>query len=430
MKITIFTIGSRGDVEPMVALGRGLQESGHTVTVVTERRFEPMVLEHGLRYVYVPGDTQGVLGSEEMQQILNRKNNTEAFFKCLMDSTLPVAKEIFDNTIEACRDTDHIITTSVCIYVGYFIAHQLSRPISLAFSNPIVASSTKYFHNQFLPAPAGWMPEAMKHKYNKFSHDIIPPAMWKTYIKTFGTVWKQMSSAPLPKEDPLTMALSISPPLRLYAYSPALLPKPADWDDTQHVTGYWNLKTDTTWTPPADLEAFIHDGPPPVYIGFGSMNNSLLKNGALEKLLIDVANKTKQRIVVLKQGLNTDGMQLPASVFATDPLPFSYLFPKMSLLVHHGGAGTTGIGLQAGVPAVVTPLIVDQNFWAWRMHQLGVGAEPISWYKLNADNLSATITKTLADSSITTKVKELGKLVAAERGVETAVEIFNQMYAR
>jgi UDP:flavonoid glycosyltransferase YjiC (YdhE family) len=429
MKITIFTIGSRGDVEPMVAFGEGLQDSGHTVTIVTEGRFESFVRGHGLGYVRVPGDTQGLLGSEEMQQILSRKNNSEAFFKCLMNATLPVAKEIFDGAMEACRDTDHIITTSVTIYVSYFIAHQLSRPITLAFSNPIVASSTKYFHNQFLPPPATWLPDAVQQKYNKFSHDIIPDAMWKTYIKSFGKVWKQMSTAPLPKEDPLSLALKLSPPLRLYGYSPALLPKPEDWDDTQHVTGYWNLKADRNYKPPVELESFLHAGPAPIYIGFGSMNNSLLKNGALEKLLVDLAHKTKQRIVVLKQGLNTDAMQLPSTVFATDPLPFSYLFPRMSLLVHHGGAGTTGVGLQAGVPAVVTPLIVDQSFWGWRMHQIGVGAEPIEWHKLNADNLSAAITKTLADNSIKTKVKALGTKVAAEDGVKTAVEIFNKKYS-
>jgi len=427
MKITIFTIGSRGDVEPFVALGKGLRDSGHIVKIATEARFETLVKEHCLSYAMIPGDTTGVINSEEVQEVLSRKNNTEAFFKHLMTATIPFASQIFEQSIAACEDADHIITTPVCIYLGYFISQKLSKPLTLAAGNAIVASRTKYFHNLFLPPPPDWLPDRLQKSYNYFSHNIMPGLMWKTYHKFYAETWEKVHGTVLPKNDPVGAGLLKKPPLRLYGYSPAFLEKPDDWSYNQYVTGYWFLEPAKSWKPSAKLENFINAGPPPIYIGFGSMNNSLLKNDSLEKLVLGVVRKTKQRAIILNDGLNLDKVELSSNIFATDSVPFTYLFPKMSLIVHHGGAGTTGAALRAGVPSVVTPIIVDQNFWAWRMEKTGVSAKPIAWYKLSETNLSTAISSTLLNQNMHTRAKHLAQRIVGERGIETAVSIFNKV---
>ena len=172
----------------------------------------------------------------------------------------------------------------------------------------------------------------------------------------------------------------------LYAYSPTLLPPP-DWPSRFHVTGAWFLDPPPDWQPPPDLVAFLEGGPPPVYVGFGSMTSA--DPDATLALVLDALSRAGQRGVLLHgwAGLGT-GRELPDTVFALDDVPHSWLFPRMAALVHHGGAGTTVAGLRAGIPSVVTPLTADQPSWGRIVHRLGAGPRPIPFRRLTATRLS------------------------------------------
>lgn len=425
MKITILTVGSRGDIEPFVALGEGLQASGHVVSIATEIRFEKFLTERGLQFCAVPGDTYAAMNSEECQKALNKKDNTEAFFSLLTAAAAPLAKQILLQNIEACRGAEHIITTPWCLHTGYFIAQQLSVPMSVAAGNATVLSDTRYFSNLMLPLNPDWLPQVLLEMYNSFSHKVVAQQWWKSYTSIYAHAWKEATGFILPKQDPIA-AFAKSNPLLLYGYSPFVLPKPADWGSNQHVTGYWTLKADENWQPSSELKAFIESGPAPIYIGFGSMNNSLLKQGMLENMILETVSRTKQRAVILKQGLNLEHVKLPEYIFAAEPVPFNYLFSKMAVLVHHGGAGTTALGLKSGVPAVYTPLIVDQKFWSRRVYETGASVKPLPWYNLTTNGLVKAIDTTVADAGIRRNAAELGKKISQENGVENAVAIFNQ----
>ncbi|MFC6659857.1 glycosyltransferase [Deinococcus multiflagellatus] len=136
--------------------------------------------------------------------------------------------------------------------------------------------------------------------------------------------------------------------------SPSVVPRPSDWPAHAHLTGAWFLPQGP-WTPPADLEAFLAAGPAPVSIGFGSMG--LRDPADTTALVLDALAQTGQRAVLLSGWGGLAAGDLPDHVFAASPLPHSWLFPRVSAVVHHGGAGTTAAGLRAGVPSVITPFL-------------------------------------------------------------------------
>ena len=423
MRITLITNGSRGDVEPYVALAEGLRDSGHEVTIATEARYEPFILERRLKFLSIPGDTIAAINSPEGHQALNKKNNTESCLGHLMNASAPMATEIILQCLEACKNAEHIICTHFSLHTAYYLSQQLGIPFSMASVNPMVGCETNEFHNMMFPPAAKWLPGFIDKAYNSFSHKTVSDSWWKSYRDIYTGAWKSACGITLPDNDPLKTA---DQPLALFGYSPSVLKKPADWGNNRHVCGYWFLKADDNWKAPIELEKFIDSGPKPIYIGFGSMNNSMLKNGAVEKLIVDTVAGTKQRAVILKQGLNFEAGQIADNIFATGAVPFKYLFPKMKLLVHHGGAGTTALGLEAGIPSVLTPLIVDQRFWAWRAEKLGIAPAPLHWHGVTAKKLALAINHWANNNSAKKRSEELGKKLQQENGVETAVRIFNE----
>jgi UDP:flavonoid glycosyltransferase YjiC (YdhE family) len=211
----------------------------------------------------------------------------------------------------------------------------------------------------------------------------------------------------------------------LYAYSPTLLPPPADWPSRFHVTGAWFLDPPPGWQPPADLVSFLEGGPPPVYVGFGSMTSA--DPDATLALVLDALSRAAQRGVLLHgwAGLGA-GRELPDTVIALDDVPHSWLFPRMAALVHHGGAGTTAAGLRAGIPSVVTPLTADQPSWGRIVHRLGAGPRPIPFRHLTATRLSRAIESAVSEPAIHERAAELGERIRAEDGVGQAVELVTE----
>ena len=230
---------------------------------------------------------------------------------------------------------------------------------------------------------------------------------------------------PAPQFPPVPFA-ALEQPGRtiLYGYSPLVLPPPTDWGDSVHVTGYWFLEPPAEWAPPADLVHFLQSGPPPVYIGFGSMVNS--KPEETTKLVLQALARTGQRGVLSAGWGGLQQADLPETVFMIGSIPFSWLFPQMAAVVHHGGAGTTSIGLWAGIPAIVTPFMGDQPFWGQRVYELGVGPKPIPRRRLTIDRLAEAIRCAVTDTAMQQAAASLGERIRAEDGIARAVAVIEQ----
>jgi UDP:flavonoid glycosyltransferase YjiC (YdhE family) len=211
----------------------------------------------------------------------------------------------------------------------------------------------------------------------------------------------------------------------LYGYSPHVIPPPPDWGADTHVTGYWFLDPPSGWTPPPALHEFLAAGPPPVYVGFGSMSSR--NPQATAKLVLDALGAAGQRAVLLAGWSGLRPADLPDSVLMVDSVPFAWLFPRMAAVVHHGGAGTTAAGLRAGVPSIVVPFFGDQPYWGRRVAELGVGPAPIPRKRLTVEVLAGAIDRAVTDPVLRRRAAELGVRIRVEDGVARAVGVVSTL---
>ena len=202
-----------------------------------------------------------------------------------------------------------------------------------------------------------------------------------------------------------------------------MLPKPADWGENLHITGYWFLQ-ESEYQPSVELSRFLEAGPQPVFIGFGSM---LDKEAAqTTQIVLESLSITGMRAVLQGGWSEIGAQQLPDNIFRVSEVPHSWLFPRMAAVVHHGGAGTTAAGLRAGVPSVIVPYFADQPFWAQQVHRIGAGPAPVPRLKLDAEKLAAAVQQATQDERINEKARELGDRINQENGVSQAVELINR----
>jgi sterol 3beta-glucosyltransferase len=207
----------------------------------------------------------------------------------------------------------------------------------------------------------------------------------------------------------------------LYGYSRHVLPPPADWGPDEHVTGYWFLDPEETWQPPADLAAFLAAGPPPVYIGFGSMGSR--NPAASAQLALGALAASGQRGILASGWGGLRETDLPESVFMVRAVPHSWLFPQLAAVVHHGGAGTTAAGLRAGVPSLIVPFFGDQPFWGRRVAALGVGPDPLPRKRLSEDTLASAIRQAVGDAGMKVQAAAMAEKIRAEDGVVKAIDL-------
>jgi sterol 3beta-glucosyltransferase len=217
--------------------------------------------------------------------------------------------------------------------------------------------------------------------------------------------------------------------LRLYAYSPHVAPRPSDWPAHHQVTGYWFLPPPVGWQPPEELRAFLAAGPPPVYIGFGSM---LMREAQKTTARVTEAlNRTGQRaIFAAGWGALDEAVHQSEQVFFVKDVPHHWLFPQMSAIVHHGGAGTTGAALRSGIPSIVVPFGFDQPFWGQRVAALGVGPRPLPHARLTADGLAGAIERALHDTHMRERAAQLGGQIQREQGAAQAIDHIHRALRR
>jgi len=392
MNVNILTIGTRGDVQPYVALGLGLKAKGHEVTIATLAEFGSMIAEHGLQHDVLRGDYLGAA----------QNSNVKNPFKLIKMYSEMVRDTLADEWSSA-QNADVFIYNPAA-FGGYHIAEKLGIPSFAAFPAPMYTPTNKF--------PSPFFPFANLGFLNKASHRWFAKMSTSIYRKPISEWRRDVLKLPPVKDE--------KPVRTLYAYSKVVVPVPGDWDESSLVTGYWFLNTSTDWQPPEDLVAFLQSGSPPVYVGFGSM----FMNGGKEKteMVLEALRLTGQRCILSTGWGGLTREDVPENMFVIDSSPHDWLFRHVSCVVHHGGAGTTGSGLRAGRPTVVCPFVGDQPFWGRRVASLGVGPKPIPQKKLTAEKLAKAIQTAVSDVEMHKRSESLGKIIRAEDGVGNAVE--------
>jgi sterol 3beta-glucosyltransferase len=447
MKLTIFAAGSRGDIQPCVALAKGLQRAGHEVHLAAPSDFAGFVQEHGVAFRALRGDVQQLMASDTGREFMQSGGvNPLKSIRAIRTLIAPVVMQMTADALDACRDADALICLGVLSAFGQTIAEILGIPQLNVEPTPLLA--TRAF-----PAPSWPVQRNLGGWHNLLSGWAMLHVVWLWY-QPFVRDFRRRLGLPRLTGVGFHRAMRTIP--MLGAYSPHLIGHPPDWPRTLHITGYWFLDARTDWQPPADLQAFLDAGDPPVYIGFGSMAGR--DPEALARLAVRALAESGQRGLtagrrgvlltgwggmrgewpvcrgdcpVDRGGCPVDRGEVYAepkagSVFVAEAVPHSWLFPRVAAVVHHGGAGTTAEGLRAGRPTVIVPFIVDQSFWGARVQAMGLGPPPIPHKRLTADRLAQAIDTAVTDAGIRQRAADCGAAIRAEHGVETAVALIER----
>ncbi|MBD2504924.1 glycosyltransferase [Anabaena azotica] len=418
MRIAIIALGTQGDVQPYIALGAGLKKAGNLVRLVTHENFENLVSSHGIEFWPIKGNVQDVIQSEEMRGAVEKGDFLTVTLKMIKQGkqlAIDGAKE----GLAACQGIDLVLAGMGGLYLGVSLAEKLGLPFVQAYVVPF--TPTEAFPSVILPQSLS----KLGGIFNRFSHHLTQQFVWQPSRLGDSQARKEVLDLPsAPFWGPYNSDILHKSPI-LYGFSPSVIPKPSDWDDKIHVTGYWFLDSASDWTPPSDLMAFLEDGPPPVYIGFGSMSNQ--DPGKTADLCLEALARTQQRAIFLSGWGGLYKEDLPDTVFMVNSIPHSWLFPRVGAVVHHGGAGTTAAGLRAGVPSIIIPFGADQLFWGKRVAELGVGPEPIPRKKLTVEGLTEAIQTAMTDQTMRQRAANLGSKIQAEDGIARAIAIIQDM---
>ena len=420
MRITILVIGSRGDVQPMLALAVGLQRTGrHKIRFAAPDNFESLTREHGLDFYPLGLDAQALLEQGELKAGVESGRNTILWFWQVVRAIRPILDRLMERTWLACQDAEMVVFSTIGIG-AYHAAEKLGLPCCMATPMPGLAPTRAY------PSPGNVFPTLpLGGGYNRLTHTLsgqILQALTGPYINRWRREKLHLPAIPFGKY-PYNQLHGMPVPI-LGSYSSIVVPRPADWGGHIHVTGYWFLDPTPDWQPPARLVNFIESGSAPVYIGFGSMASRTPRQTT--QLVREALERSGQRGVLATGWGGMDATDLPANMLILDSVPHAWLFPRVSAVVHHGGSGTTGAGLRAGVPSVLVPHMGDQPFWAQRVVELGVGPQPIPRRQLTAGRLAAAITSALADARMQARAAALGERIRAEDGIGQAVGIIER----
>jgi UDP:flavonoid glycosyltransferase YjiC (YdhE family) len=411
MKIAIHTLGTRGDIQPYVALAMGLRASGHDVQMAAPSQFEALVGTRGIRFAHLPGEFLELMESPEAKRAVGGGGGFAAGLK-LMKFFKPIAKRLLSAEWEAARSFDPELIVYHPKAVGApHIAERLKTKTILASPLPGFTPTSAF--------PSPMLPFRAPGVVNKLSHRIMAGSGNALFRGIIGD-WREAELG-LPRRP----VRRNSPFATLYAYSSHVLPRPVDWGMDVVVTGYWVLD-DEEWSPDEALEAFLKNEKMPLYVGFGSMPG--LDPDGMTSAVLDALQRTGDRAIVATGGGALIKREDVPHVHFIDGAPHERLFPYVSACVHHGGAGTTAASLRAGKPTAIIPFFGDQPFWGARVAELGVGPPPLPIRKMTPEAMAMAIERVTIDPQVRLRANELGLRLRAEDGVATAVDFINHVF--
>jgi sterol 3beta-glucosyltransferase len=405
MMITILCSGSRGDIQPYVALAQQLRKLGKDVRITAGQSFRSFVEGYGIEFYPISADFNTI---EVDPKLLKDAQSSDNPLKMLLtfNKMKKYAVMITEEMYNACADSEIVIYHPGCT-VGYFAAERQGIPSIMASPFPLhktreIASVIAY--GRFaLP--------------NKLTYTLLQTMLWTAGKTGVAALWQEKFGR-LPDRFASPYERTDSRHPALISCSNHVFPRPSDWNEFIHQYGYWFVEENGEYPPPKALAEYLNSGEKPIYIGFGSVYHDDDKEHFV-KLIIEALSKSGRRGII--SGMGEIG-HLPDHIFAVDNVPHTWLFPRCAAVCHHGGAGTSAAGFAAGVPSIIIPFSNDQFAWAHRAYDMRVGSNPIPRSKLTADRLAGAI-RLATSEAIQSEAAKLGKSIAAENGAADCARV-------
>ncbi|XP_057784507.1 sterol 3-beta-glucosyltransferase UGT80A2-like isoform X2 [Salvia miltiorrhiza] len=420
LQIVMLIVGTRGDVQPFVAIGKRLQADGHRVRLATHSNFKDFVLTSGLEFYPLGGDpkvlaaymvkNKGFLPSGPSEIQIQRSQIKDIIFSLHRACKAP------DPDTGIPFEADAIIANPPA-YGHTHVSEALDVPLHIIFTMPWTPTSE-------FPHPLSRVKQPVAYK---LSYQIVDGLIWlgiRDMINEFRK--KELKLRPVTY---LSNSHS-SPPDIPYAYiwSPHLVPKPKDWGPKIDVVGFCFLDLASNYVPPDSLVNWLNDGKKPIYIGFGSL--PVEEPEKMTQIIVRALEITEQRGIINKGWGGLGNLaETKDFVYSLDNCPHDWLFTRCAAVVHHGGAGTTAAGLKAACPTTIIPFFGDQPFWGEQVHARGVGPEPIPVDQFNLDKLVSAI-RFMLDPEVKGQAEELARAMEHEDGVTGAVQAFYKHFPR
>ena len=415
--LVLLTSGTRGDVQPVIALGLGLQQSGLPVRLAAPPAFRVWIESYNLPFAPVEGNPSDLLTRPGGQFALafdgNPLRSLRASFAYIAEAR-PIYEKMLESAWLACHNARTLLIGLPTTW-GIHIAEALGIPCLGAFLQPV--TPTRAF-----PAPLFPFTFSLGKAYNRWTYLAAGLATWlpwREIINRFRS--RTLCLPPLNWHGPRPLPFGRLNAL-LYGFSPRLVPPPADWPPSVHVTGFWTPPLQP-FSPSPGLENFLGSGPRPIYMGFGSPG--VHNPPETFALLLKAVEMAGIRAVIALPGASPKIQSGNVHVLQ-ETIPHDWLFPRLAGVVHHGGVGTTAAGLLAGQPSLLVPLGIDQFFWGRRVRELGLGPAPIPRRKLTASRLAAALHDLTNDNETQKRAQTFGQSLRKENGVIQAAELLRQ----
>ncbi len=420
MKIGLQAWGSEGDIRPLIALAHGLSRRGHDVELVytdfEDRQFDALANRLGFRARAI---ATPVVDPNELTRIgrlimaaRDPLTQSRVIVRHLFD---PVSEPMFTASTELCRRSD--------VVVGHFFLYQLQAAAELA---GCPCASVMFAHN-LVPSrsitPSG-LPR-LGNWANGFEWALARFAVNRMKRADVNRFRARLGLPPI--TDVMTQAWA-SQRLNLIAVSPAICQAPADWPPHHRVSGFLAMTANTEEAVPEGVRAFLNDGAPPVFMGFGSlMPRDRAQLDETVSLLRNAAVRAGSRAIIHVPPGSHLSVGRDGDVLMIGRMSHAALFPCCAAVVHHGGAGTTHTALIAGAPSILVPHVADQFFWADELGRIGVALKPLPRRSLSVERLADRIRTTIASAGLRDRARQLAARIRGENGVERAADFIEQL---
>ncbi|WP_327392294.1 glycosyltransferase [Streptomyces sp. NBC_01186] len=405
MKILIAAAGSYGDIAPYTGLGARLREAGHEVAVTAHDTHTALIRNAGLEPRPLPADPRGH-GAANLRA-------AAAFLKDLAPGLIRATEA---------DAPDLLLLSTTTAPLGAHLAEALGVP---ALGVPLQPTEPT---GDFAP-PAGGA-RSLGRRGNLWAGRLSQRVVDRLYREPVRLLRAGLGLPPLTARDVRRRRRAADGPV-VHGFSPALLARPADWRPGLTVAGNWwpHLPPDARL--PAGLADFLASGPPPVFVGFGSMSAGERGGERLGSVVVRALRRAGVRGVLQEgaAGLSPGEHLADGDMLAVGQVPHELLFPHLAAVVHHAGAGTTAAALRAGVPAVPVPVTADQPFWAARLAAVGAGTPPVPFAALSGadvdavDRLAAPVERAAQDPALRAAAARVARRMAGEDG---AAEVLRQ----